>query len=98
MLEVASAARPYTVSVGNATRPPARRHAAASAIASGLAVAKRVILRLSAISPHGSHCARTRLYISSFVPAAATDMLNAGTRWAATRSGPRARDREEPRD
>src|ERR1700734_938599 len=69
-----------------ATRPPARRHVAASAIASGLASAKRVIFRLTAISPFGPHCARTRLYISSFVPAAATDMPNAGTRWATTRS------------
>src|SRR6202041_1787484 len=69
-----------------ATRPPARRHVAASAIASGLASARRVIFRLSAISPFGPHCARTRLYISSFVPAAATDMPNAGTRWATTRS------------
>src|ERR1700735_1398862 len=55
-----------------ATRPPERRHAAAAAIASELASATRVTVRLSAISPSGPRCAQTRLYISSFVPAAAT--------------------------
>ena len=33
---------------------------------------RRVILRFGAMSPSGPHCAQTRLYISSFVPAAAT--------------------------
>src|ERR1700722_15667149 len=71
-----------------ATRPPARRHAAASAIASELASVRRVILRLSAICPSGSHCAQTRLYISSFVPAAATKAPDAFAAFGGRPIGP----------